>query len=359
MGQEIGQPHESNLLRQSPDNHVRLMHFVVREEGADAHNAFMRHEKALRFKKKRSARRQIPFSMSFRDRGEFWIRSGPAQHVAVYGDQSLFWMDLDSMDGGQIKRRRSRWPKDARDLVNEYLGTKDESDDDPSRGASRFRVLVTRLHELTGYPRGTCLYFARQLGVKDKRQYAEWTKVEQQKLLDLIVLHPPQEVAKVLRRSTSSIRGMLYRLKATAQMGREWFTVYTLAEALHIRVQEVQRWIALGWLKSRIVETGRLKKHIIDPDDFAEFCKRHRREVVGRRLNVDRLDFVHNFVFPPSHVELLPAREQGYKTARKLAAAQKMVREETGAAKTGFKFEPDCDRLGSSGDQEDSAADIA
>jgi len=92
-------------------------------------------------------------------------------------------------------------------------------------------------------------------------------------------------------------------------MGRDWFTKYTLAEALHIRATEVQRWIDQGWLKARIVETGRLKKEIIYADDFAEFCKRYRTVVVGRRLSMDRLDFVRNFVFPPSHVELLPVRE--------------------------------------------------
>jgi hypothetical protein len=30
---------------------------------------------------------------------------------------------------------------------------------------------------------------------------------------------------------------------------------------------------------------------------------------VGHRLNSDRLNFVQTFVFPPSHMELLPVRE--------------------------------------------------
>jgi len=102
---------------------------------------------------------------------------------------------------------------------------------------------------------------------------------------------------------------MLRRLGANGRIGQDWFTKYTLAEALHIRAEEVQRWIDRGWLKCRIVETGRLKKQIIDAGDFCEFCNRHRTEIVGRRLNFDRLDFVQTFVFPPSHVELLPVRE--------------------------------------------------
>ena len=31
--------------------------------------------------------------------------------------------------------------------------------------------------------------------------------------------------------------------------------------------------------------------------------------MVGRRLNLDRLNFVKDFVFAPSHAELLPVRE--------------------------------------------------
>jgi hypothetical protein len=29
---------------------------------------------------------------------------------------------------------------------------------------------------------------------------------------------------------------------------------------------------------------------------------------VGNRLNIERLDFVQTFVFPPNHAELLPVR---------------------------------------------------
>jgi hypothetical protein len=102
---------------------------------------------------------------------------------------------------------------------------------------------------------------------------------------------------------------MLHRLGASARMGQDWFTKYTLAVALHTRAEEVQRWISLGWLKCRLVQTGRLQREIIDADDFTAFCKQHGKEVLGRRLNADRLNFVKDFVFPPSHAELLPVRE--------------------------------------------------
>jgi hypothetical protein len=66
--------------------------------------------------------------------------------------------------------------------------------------------------------------------------------------------------------------------------GTRLFTKYTLVDVLHIRAEEVQEWIDRGWLKCRIVQTGRLKKEIIDAADFCGFCKHHCVEIVGRRL---------------------------------------------------------------------------
>jgi hypothetical protein len=111
-------------------------------------------------------------------------------------------------------------------------------------------------------------------------------------------------------------------------MGEDWFTKHTLAEALHIRSEEVQKWVDRGWLRSRVVPTNGLKREIIEADDFCQFCKKHRSEIVGRRLNPERLSFVQTFVFPPSHMELLAVRE----AKKEQAAYDQQLREETGAS---------------------------
>lgn len=51
-----------------------------------------------------------------------------------------------------------------------------------------------------------------------------------------------------------------------------------------------------------------VQAHFIYPNDFSELVKRHGRSVVGRRLTYDTLWFVQNYVFPPSHAELLSVR---------------------------------------------------
>lgn len=181
-----------------------------------------------------------------------------------------------------------------------------------NKGYGRKRAvagLATSLVVLTGYPRDACLRFIHQHGVREKRAWRPWTKPEQQRLLDLMETCPVDEAAKIMQRSSRSIRSMLHRLGESSQRGRDWFTPYSLAEALHVRVDEVQKWIDHGWLKCRIVETAGVKKRIIDPDDFSEFVKQHGRAVVGRRLSADGLWFVKNFVFPPKHAHLLPLRK--------------------------------------------------
>jgi len=78
---------------------------------------------------------------------------------------------------------------------------------------------------------------------------------------------------------------------------------------VHIRAEEIQKWIDRGLLRSRTAGTSGLQRQIIDAEDSCDFCKRHRREIVGYRLNADPLRFVQTFVFPSSHMELLPVRE--------------------------------------------------
>jgi hypothetical protein len=208
--------------------------------------------------------------------------------------------------GSRKKRRVFDWPEETTQLVRNYLGAAKMGQ---GHGKNALASLATRLVELSGNPRDACFRFLHQHGITQKRIWRPWTRPEQQRLCDLVESYPVEEISKIMQRSPRSIRSMLHRLGESAQRGRDWFTVYSLAEALHIRSDEVQRWIDQGWLKCRIVETTGVRKRIIDPDDFSDFVKQYGRAVVGRRLNVEGLWFVQNYVFPPKHAHLLPLRK--------------------------------------------------
>jgi hypothetical protein len=173
------------------------------------------------------------------------------------------------------------------------------------------------------------------MGIRSRRPYRVWSEQEQQRLLKLIDLHPINEISQLLHRSVSSIWHMLYRLGANAQMGKDSFTRYTLAVALHVRPETIEGWISRGWLKAREAETGRGKRTVIEAEDFCEFCKQHTKDVVGNRLTKERLDFVYHFAFPPSHSELLPVRE----SKRERIAYQSQLKED--AEDQPARFAPD------------------
>jgi hypothetical protein len=227
-------------------------------------------------------------------------------------------------------RRVFCWPKEARQLARDY---QDRMGKPQGSGEAGRTMLVTKLVQISGNPRDACLRFLRQLGVTQRRNYRAWTKAEQQRLLDLTASIPVEEAARIMRRPPGSVRSMLHRLEGGGRRGREWFTKSSLATVLHIRPEEVQKWIDHGWLKCRIVETVGVKRQIIDPDDFCEFFKQYGRQAAGRRLSYEGLSFVRNYVFPSSHAELLSLRES-YKK-RDAEVAQRPPSEPDAASRDG------------------------
>src|ERR1700704_3690364 len=103
-----------------------------------------------------------------------------------------------------------RWPGEAREIVRVYLAEIHER----QSVQSDLKALITRLVQVSGNPRDACWRFARQAGITSKQAYRPWTRKEQQKLLDLIAIHPVHEVTRLLRRSSASVRSMLQRLEA-------------------------------------------------------------------------------------------------------------------------------------------------
>jgi hypothetical protein len=208
-------------------------------------------------------------------------------------------------DEGVSKRRVFQWSKQARDLAREY---KQRMIAGQHLAQADRSVLAARLVEISGNPREACLRFLCRSGVAQKRSYREWTKPEQRRLLDLITTMPVDEAAKILRRPPGSVRSMMHRLGIGGRTGREWFTKFSLSRALHTRPEEIQKWIDCGWLKSRSLSSAGLQAKIIYADDFCQFVKEHGHAAVSRRLTYDALWFVQNYVFPPSHADLLSVR---------------------------------------------------
>jgi hypothetical protein len=215
---------------------------------------------------------------------------------------------------------RLQWTKKAKELVRANR---------TSTGA-KLSDLVAALVLESGNPRRACWRFVRRLGVRGTITSRLWTDAERRRLLHLIERQPVAEVAKTLRRSERAVRIKLGELGANSHIGKDWFMPGTLASALHVSREKVQRWIDRGWLKATEQSAGKVKRVLIAADDFCRFCRQYRREVVGRRLNVARLDFIQSFVFPPSHAELLPVRASKLERAAYRAQMERQEGDEDG-----------------------------
>lgn len=204
---------------------------------------------------------------------------------------------MDQTNPG-ASRRKFLWSKAARELTRA----------NKNAAGPELSALLSRLVEESGHPRWACRRFARSMGVRWRRPYRAWSEQEQERLVKMLDLHPVNEIARLMRRSQSSIWHMLHRLGASPKMAKDSFTKYTLAQALHVHPETVQGWINRGWLKTREIEAGRSRRVIIEAEDFCEFCREHTKDAVGNRLAKERLDFIYRFAFPPNHAQLLPVR---------------------------------------------------
>jgi hypothetical protein len=199
----------------------------------------------------------------------------------------------------KIKRRIFIWPETARDLASTNM---------TAEGPQR-RQLVSRLSQMTGYPRSACRRFIQRMGNKSKSRQKKWPPGDREKLLELLDKYTVSDAAKQMRCSRRSIYGVLRRLKISASMRQDVFSKRRLAAVLHVRFCTVDSWIQRGWLKARVIQIGQVRRTVIKPDDFAQFCLEYREEVIGNRLNLERLEFVYKYVFPPDHNYLLSVRE--------------------------------------------------
>ena len=200
------------------------------------------------------------------------------------------------------KRRAFYWSDRAKQAIQDWQQRLGKS------GAADRKQIIAQLTEISGNPRDACLRFLRRMGGVQKRTYRKWTKPEQQRLVDLIERMPVIEAARILARRVGSVHQMLRRLGLSSRQLREYFTPSLLANALHISRDEIHRWIDRGWLQCRVVQTRGVGIRVIDAEDFCDFINKNGRNVVGRRLTYEGLMFVHNYVVPPKHAELLSVR---------------------------------------------------
>ncbi len=205
------------------------------------------------------------------------------------------------MNHSDVGRRRRTfiWTATAKELASANM---------KATGPQR-KQLVTHLAQLTGNPRPACRRFIERMGNTAKIPYKKWPPKDQERLLELLDKYTVFETSQQMRCSRRSIYAVLRRLRIGASMRQDAFSKSRLAAVLHVRFYAVDSWIRNDWLKARVIQIGQVRRTVIKPDDFVQFCLEYREVVIGNRLNVERLDFIYKYVFPPDHNYLLSVRE--------------------------------------------------
>jgi hypothetical protein len=168
----------------------------------------------------------------------------------------------------------------------------------------KLEPLVRRLQRSTGHSRWACWHFIIQHGLKGTAEHRRWTDQEIDEAREELTKHSVDEVAKKLKRSPKALRDALKRNDIKVRDIRcDCFSVEALARTLHVRKDEVLRWIKEGWLPATTVSHGRRQSYSITAEAFAHLYKKHLHDLLAtRRLsNLSLFEAFYQYCYVPKH----------------------------------------------------------
>jgi hypothetical protein len=175
-----------------------------------------------------------------------------------------------------------------------------------ARGMSgeKLEQLVRRLQRNTGHTKEACWRFIIRHGLKGSVEHRRWTAEEIDEAREELAKHSVEEVARKLKRTPKALRCALQRNDLKVRDIRcDCFSVEALASILHVRRDEVLRWINEGWLPAVTRTHGRRQIYSITPDAFSHLYKRHLHDLLAtRRLsNLSLFEAFYQYCYMPKH----------------------------------------------------------
>jgi hypothetical protein len=112
---------------------------------------------------------------------------------------------------------------------------------------NKLAQLVRRLQRQTGRTQEECWRFVIKYGIKAEVDHRRWHQEELDEARELLTKHSVEEVAKRLNRSAKALRNALQRRQLSIREIRcDCFSLESLAQVLHVRRNEILRWIEQG-----------------------------------------------------------------------------------------------------------------
>jgi hypothetical protein len=120
---------------------------------------------------------------------------------------------------------------------------------------------------------------------------------------ELIAEHPIEQVATKLGRTVKAVYNALSRSKVSLREARcDLHTRSSIARVLHVRREEVDKWIREGWLLQTTFTVGSRSIRYITPDAFVTFWKTYQKEILTkRRFHFGRFEAFYQYCYTPKH----------------------------------------------------------
>ena len=168
---------------------------------------------------------------------------------------------------------------------------------------NKLAQLVRRLQRQTGRTHEECWRFVIKYGIRAEVDYRRWHEEELDEARELLTKYSVEEVAKRLNRSAKALRNALQRRQLSIREIRcDCFSLESLAQALHVRRNEILRWIEQGWLQATITKQGKRATYRITPEALSGLYKHHLQDLLKRRIpNHSLFEAYVQYCFSPKH----------------------------------------------------------
>ena len=169
---------------------------------------------------------------------------------------------------------------------------------------NKLEQLVVRLQRHTGQTKEACWRFIIRHGLKGSVEHRRWTPEEIDEAREELAKHSVEEVARKLKRTPKALRCALQRNDLRVRDIRcDCFSVEALAGILHVRKDEILRWIKEGWLPASTRMHGRRPTYSVTPDAFSHLYKKHLHDLLAtRRLpSLSLFEAFHQYCYMPKH----------------------------------------------------------
>ncbi len=173
-----------------------------------------------------------------------------------------------------------------------------------SMSGDKLDPLVRRLQRQTGCSREACWRFIIRNGLNGRSGHRRWTDEEIEQAREDLTKYSVEEVAKKLKRTPKALRCALQRNDLRVRDIRcDCFSVDALARLLHVRKEEVLRWVDEGWLPATIRSHGRRRSYSITADGFAHLYKKHLHDLMTTRRmsNLSLFEAFFQYCYTPKH----------------------------------------------------------